>query len=103
MDPSLDKLQAALDAATPEQRTLAAAVCRALLALLETKAGEAAPAAAATSAPPSTSPPAPTNPLAAVPIDDLLPLAIARLRSMVPADKLASAPPDVANVLKGNG
>ncbi len=77
--------------ATDEVRTAGAAACRTLLIVLEAKPGESlAPPVAAS---------VPDSPIAAVvaglrgvPVDQLLDLAIAKLRTLVPADVTPIAP-----------
>ena len=77
--------------ATDEVRAAGAFACRTILTALEAKPGESlAPPIATT---------VPDSPIAAVvaglrgvPVDQLLDLAIAKLRTMVPADVAAQAP-----------
>ena len=77
--------------ATDEVRAAGVFACRTLLTALEAKPGESL-------APPVTAT-VPDSPIAAVvaglrgvPVDQLLDLAIAKLRTMVPADAAAQAP-----------
>ncbi len=77
--------------ATDEVRAAGAAACRTILIALEAKPGESL-------APPSTST-VPDSPIAAVvaglrgvPVDQLLDLAIAKLRTLVPADATPLSP-----------
>lgn len=90
MDQLLDAIRAATQSgATDEAKAAGVNACRAVLAALEAKAGEPLAAPIAVSAtPPDIA--ALVAGLKGVPVDQLLDLAIAKLRTMVPADK---APP----------
>ena len=90
MNALIDAIVAAVaEGATEEARSAGAQACRTLLVALEAKEGEpmAAPVAAASA---SSSPDiaAVVASLKGVPIDQLLDLAIAKLRSMVPAEQV---------------
>lgn len=88
MDQLLEAIRnATATGATDEARAAGAQACRTLLTALEAKPGEAL-----------ASPAAPDSPIATivaglrgVPVDQLLDLAIAKLRTMVPADAVAVA------------
>jgi hypothetical protein len=90
IDTLIESVRAAVtDGATPEARTEGIAACRSILAALEP-----APAASPTAQPE----PAPQIPIAAIASalrganpDQLLDLAIAKLRTLVPADAQAGA------------
>ena len=85
MDALIEAIRAASVAgASDEARAAGAQACRTILTALEAKPGQplAAPAAADVAALVAS--------VSGIPVDQLLDLAIARLRAMVPAD---SAPP----------
>ncbi|MBE7450538.1 MAG: hypothetical protein HS111_17055 [Kofleriaceae bacterium] len=91
MEPALEALRAALaDGATPDQRAAGVAACRAIIAALEATPGEPMPVAASPET--ATAITAPIS-LAGLSLDQVLDLAIGKLRSMVPADRLAAAQP----------
>jgi hypothetical protein len=120
MESALETLRAALaDGATPDQRAAGATACRAMLAALEATPGQPLPVSpplAATetpSAPPSDPPtasatttPAPPISLAGLSLDQILDLAIGRLRTMLPPEKLATAqasqPPLFVRMFRGS-
>lgn len=100
METLLEQIQLALtNDATPEVRAAGAKACRAILVALETNAGEAlaaSPPLGAASSP--ETPPIPAaviqaavTALRGVPVDQLLDLAISRLRTMVPAEAGSAA------------
>ncbi len=85
MEPTLEALRAALaDGATPDQRAAGVTACRAILAALDSTPGEPLPGA-------PLPVPAAANPLGGLSLDQVLDLAIGKLRTMLPADKLAAA------------
>lgn len=91
MDQLLESIRAAVaTGATDEAKAAGATACRTILIALEAKPGEpmAAPVPVAAQSQPEIS--AIVAGLKGVPVDQLLDLAIAKLRTMVPADK---APP----------
>lgn len=117
MESALETLRAALsDGATPDQRAAGASACRAMLAALEATAGQPLPvspppgATETTSAPPgdasATSAATPPIPLAGMPLDQILDLAIGKLRAMLPPEKLAAAqatqPPLFIRMFRGS-
>lgn len=82
-------------AATDEVRAAGATACRTILIALEAKPGESL-------APPSA-PTVPDSPIAAmvaglrgVPVDQLLDLAISKLRTLVPAEPTSTAAPRIS-------
>jgi hypothetical protein len=89
MESALETLRAALcDGATAEQRASGIAACRAMLAALEASPGQPLPVASATSnEPPHGAPVA----LAGFTLDQVLDLAIGKMRSLLPPEKLAAA------------
>lgn len=92
MEPLLEQIRhALLPDATPELRATAAQACRIVLAALE--ADEAAPATAAPSSPlPMDAMRAAVSALRGMPVDQLLDLAITRLKAAVPASEAAPVP-----------
>src|SRR5262245_20336165 len=90
METLIDAIRAAIsDGAPPEARTAGASACRTILAALEAKAGQPIAAPTPVSQSPATAPPiaAIGAALRGLPADQLLDLAIAKLRAMVPADQ----------------
>lgn len=84
MEPLLEAIRAALAAdASPEARTAGATACRTILTALDATAGE--PMTAAVAAPPTPIAQI-VGALRGVPADQLLDLAIAKLRAALPAD-----------------
>ena len=93
MESALDTLRAALAAgATADARAAGAVACRAMLAALEAAPGQPLPVAPPT---PITdaSPAAIPMSLAGLSLDQVLDLAIGKMRSMLPPEKLAAAQP----------
>ncbi len=91
MESALDTLRTALaDGATAEQRAAGITTCRAMLAALEASPGQPLPVA-----PPAATPSSgmPTS-LAGLTLDQVLDLAIGKMRSMLPPDKLAATQPN---------
>lgn len=92
MDELLDTIRTSMAAdATAEAKVAGATACRTLLAALETKPGEPL---VATPTPTAASPIANAiSMLRGVPVDQLLDLAIARLRAAIPAGESAPSVP----------
>jgi hypothetical protein len=92
MESALDTLRTALaDGATAEQRAAGITTCRAMLAALEASPGQPLPVASPAAATPSSG--MPTS-LAGLTLDQVLDLAIGKMRSMLPPDKLADTQPN---------
>jgi hypothetical protein len=106
MEPTLETLRAALaDGATPDQRAAGVTACRAILAALESNPGESMSVT-----PPSMPAAPPVQPplqlaLGGLSLDQVLDLAIGKLRSMLPPEKVAAAqptePPLAIRMLRG--
>lgn len=92
MESALETLRAALaDGATADARAAGAIACRAMLAALEASPGQPLPVATPT----PRAEPSPALPvsLSGLTLDQVLDLAIGKMRSMLPPEKLAAAQP----------